>query len=65
MQPSIGRIVHYRDEEGHGKTYAAVITGVFDGVVNLVVWNEFGHQSTALNVRQGEEPGEWNWPPRV
>ncbi|MBJ6362130.1 hypothetical protein ACFOQM_12590 [Paenibacillus sp. GCM10012307] len=63
MNPSIGRIVHYIDEEG--KTYAALIVGIFDGVVNLSVWNEFGKQFNVLNVRQGNEPGQWNWPPRV
>ncbi|SMF88080.1 hypothetical protein SAMN05661091_4103 [Paenibacillus uliginis N3/975] len=63
MKPSIGRIVHFNDEVG--KTLAAVIVAVVDNVVNLSVWNEFGHQFNVLNVRQGNEPGQWNWPPRV
>ncbi|MBJ6360827.1 hypothetical protein ACFOQM_05880 [Paenibacillus sp. GCM10012307] len=63
MNPSIGRIVHYHDDKG--KALAAVIVAVVDDVVNLAVWNEFGHQFHVLNVKHGEEPGEWNWPPRV
>lgn len=63
MKPSIGRIVHYRDEAG--KTFAAVVVAVIDNVLNLAVWNEFGKQFTALNVKQGDKPGQWNWPPRV
>ncbi|MDT3426112.1 hypothetical protein J2Z22_001632 [Paenibacillus forsythiae] len=63
MKPSIGRIVHYRDTEG--KTFAAIITWVLDDVVNLAVWNEFGRQFNALNVRQGNGAEQWDWPPRV
>lgn len=63
MKPSLGRIVHYRDEEG--KALAATVVAVVDDVVNLVVWNEFGKQFAALNVHQGDEHGQWNWPPRV
>lgn len=62
MNPSVGRIVHYHDE---GKSFAALIVGVFEGVVNLVVWNEFGNQIEVLNVKQGDNPGQWDWPPRV
>lgn len=63
MNPSVGRIVHYHEETG--KTFAAMIVAVIDDVVNLTVWNEFGKQFNALNVKQGNEPGQWNWPPRV
>ncbi|MGY3387377.1 hypothetical protein ACVWZB_005340 [Paenibacillus polymyxa] len=65
MKPTIGRIVHYKDTEG--KTLAAVVVHVnpdTNGMVNLSVWNEFGAPFRVLNVRQGDAPGQWNWPPR-
>lgn len=63
MIPSVGRIVHYQDSEG--KTLAAVVVAVVDNVVNLAVWNEFGRQFTALNVKQGNCKEHWDWPPRT
>ncbi|RTZ38178.1 hypothetical protein EJ573_02960 [Paenibacillus polymyxa] len=65
MKPTVGRNVHYKDTEG--KTLAAVVVHVnpdTTGMVNLVVWNEFGKQFNALNVRQGNGSEQWNWPPR-
>lgn len=63
MKPTVVRAVHYKDEEG--KTLAATVVAVVDDVVNLAVWNEFGQQFAVLNVKQGDERGQWNWPPRV
>ncbi|KAF6569089.1 hypothetical protein G9G53_22640 [Paenibacillus sp. EKM206P] len=66
MKPTVVRNVHYKDEEG--KTLAAIVVHVnpdTEGMVNLSVWNEFGAPFRVLNVRQGDGPGQWNWPPRV
>ncbi|MET3831013.1 hypothetical protein ABIC86_002479 [Paenibacillus sp. DS2363] len=66
MQPTLGRIVHFKDSEG--RTLAAVVVYVnpdTEGMVNLGVWNEYGKQFNAVNVRQGDGLEQWSWPPRV
>ena len=70
MKPSVGRIVHYQsygtpNGEFKSQPRAAVITEVVDdSTVHLCVLNPTG-QFFNLNVKQGDGPGQWNWPPRV
>lgn len=62
-KPSVGRVVHFRDEEG---CLAAIITNVRtdDDDVDLFVmspsdyWNE-------SDVTLGDTHGTWHWPERV
>lgn len=68
--PSVGRIVHYQSYgtpggEHKSEPRAAIITGVVDDeTVHLCVLNPTG-QYFNLNVKQGNNGGQWNWPPRV
>lgn len=70
MKPSVGRIVHYTSYgtpggEFQSEARAAIITGVVDDTtVHLCVLNPTG-MFFNLDVRQGDGPGQWNWPPRV
>jgi hypothetical protein len=70
LQPSIGRIVIYNhpgsaDEKYPPSQSPAIIQKVFeDGSVDLWVFGPKGlHKDCQL--RQGDGPSEWNWPPRV
>lgn len=70
MDPSIGRIVHYKsygtpNGEFPSVPRAAIITAVHDATtVDLCVMNPerlfFNHR-----VLLGDEPGQWSWPPRI
>ena len=68
MTPTVGRIVHVNmpeNSEYPAAVLAALITKVNeDSTVNLCV---FGHTGFGwrLNVAQGSESGQWDWPPRV
>lgn len=64
MKPSIGRIVHYHGVTG---TYAATVIFVYhDGqTVNLKVTDHDGRDFVAIKVQQGNQFGQWDWPPRV
>ncbi|SCW86247.1 hypothetical protein SAMN04487970_107715 [Paenibacillus tianmuensis] len=70
MQPSVGRIVHYQSHGTPGGEYkseprAAIITGVVDETTDhLCVLNPTG-QFFNLDVKHGDGPGRWSWPPRV
>jgi hypothetical protein len=70
MIPSVGRIVHYQSYGTPGGEYksvlrAAIITEVVDNeTVHLCVLNPTG-QFFNLNVKQGDGPGQWDWPLRV
>lgn len=64
MQPSQGRVVHYKEMDA---TFAAKVVLVNeDGTVNLAV---YAHDGTTIvgrqNVQQGDDDLQWQWPPRV
>ncbi len=73
MQPTVGRIVHYR-ASGDGPCLAAIVTAVHDtGNVNLAVFDEdsdmlqrFGIEE-AVDYGSGAEAigGQWHWPERA
>lgn len=66
-KPSIGRIVHLRTPNG---VAPAIITSVHEedgpGIpgLGLYVFEEFGAYGL-VGVQQGEEFGQWFWPPKV
>ncbi|MDG0870996.1 hypothetical protein L5D93_30395 [Paenibacillus thiaminolyticus] len=61
MKPSVGRIVHYLGVVPH----ASIITDILDDeTVHLCVFTQT-ELEFQLNVKRGDEPGCWNWPPRV
>ncbi len=70
MKPSIGRIVIYNhmrwDPDGKppDQSPAIVRQALPSGMVDLAVFGEDGVR-TVFCVPQGDEPGQWNWPPRV
>lgn len=64
MEPTIGRIVHYAPYS-ETAPHAALVTEVEpDGTVALAI---FSTTSTYFlrGVKQGSEPGQWDWPPRA
>ncbi|GBF73086.1 hypothetical protein PA598K_01371 [Paenibacillus sp. 598K] len=64
MKPTKGRVVFYKDSVAE---YAARIVFVHeDGSVNLAVDGHDGESSFGIQaVTQGDDAGQWNWPPRV
>lgn len=71
MTPTIGRIVHYKtvpsEQHPESRIIAAIITDIKeDGAVCLTKFAP-GKFATPLKkpVMQGDEPGQWNWPPKV
>lgn len=64
QKPSIGRIVHYRDEQG--TTCAAIITTVWtDTCVNLTVFPNGAPPVCRSSMLLGDGHGQWSWPPRI
>lgn len=70
MKPTVGRQVHYQSYGTPGGEFksqprAATITEVVDDeTVHLCIMNPTGLFFN-LNVKRGNEGGQWNWPPRV
>jgi hypothetical protein len=70
QKPSIGRIVHFKtrgsaDGAFPPRDFAAIITTVHnDTNVNLATFGDNGLRFEH-SVPQGDQPGNWNWPPRV
>lgn len=68
--PSVGRIVHYKTRDSADgvfppTNFAAIITDVTDPeTVSLATFGKSGLRFE-LDVKQGNEPGQWNWPERV
>lgn len=84
MQPTIGRVVHYKMTESDvlqhkdelngvqpGEVVPAMISRVFDssvdgnGCCNLRLLPDGRCTPMRTSVVRGDEPGQWNWPPRV
>ncbi len=69
MKPSIGRIVHYI--QNNGQPSAAIVTGVREsGAVDLTVFHAEIAPTFAMAVRCADEfedqmAGVWRWPERV
>lgn len=63
MKPSIGRIVHLNSY--HGPAAALVVGLRGEQATDLQVFYADGQISFLQNVEQGDQPGQWNWPPRV
>lgn len=62
-QPSVSRIVHYKDNEN--RCLAALITEVREeGDVALEVWPPL-RNSFATRAVEGTVEGTWHWPERV
>ena len=73
---SIGRIVHYNDypfPNAAGPDVpdpdcwnAAMIVCVHgDETVDLIAWDQFGHQSFLRMIELGTGRHQWRWPPQV
>ena len=69
--PSVGRVVHYfsygtPNGEYKSEARAAIVTAIHneDFTVDICVMNPTG-LSFNQKVKQGNEPGQWNWPPIV
>lgn len=81
MEPSIGRIVHYRvsahdvsspapsfhagNSLFEGDVYPAMIVRVFGKYVNLQVFIDANCSLWVTSRVEGDENGQWFWPPRV
>jgi hypothetical protein len=92
MQPTIGRIVHYKLNEGDvaeidrrfpqkdamgaylrnpvsvGQVLPARVVAVFDataGTSNLKADLDGYGEYWATSRAEGDEPGQWSWPPRA
>jgi len=70
QKPSVGRIVFFKtrgslDGVYPPRDFAAFITRVYDDeTVSLASFGETGMRFE-IEVKQGDNPGQWNWPPRV
>ena len=77
QKPSIGRIVHYNDEnyppiaqdpdrpEPDNWIAALIVCVHSDEVVKLVTWDPYGHQHCYSSVEFGTDRHQWRWPPQV
>ena len=71
MTPSIGRIVHYRDDDYPGdESDENWIAGIIVHVTNsttvcLMTWDRFGVERYRDQVEMGTALHNWRWPPRV
>lgn len=68
QKPSIGRIVHYHQDDAiHPGPLAALVTGVSDHTtLHLRVFTSNGDfVKTLVPSAQEPTPGHWNWPPRA
>lgn len=67
QKPSIGRVVHFTDD--NGRHNAATVAHVNeDGSVNLGYLDINGHPYSASSIpfdESGETPRTWHWPERV
>ncbi len=68
-KPSVGRIVLYKTRGSADGVFpptgfASIITEVTDTTVSLATFGPSGLRFET-GVSQGDEVGQWNWPPRV
>lgn len=63
--PTVGRIVHYQPTLSPD-TRPAIIVGVGDDRVDLVIFNKFGaHYKASVAHTDEPTPGYWSWPPHA
>ena len=63
--PTVGRVVHYHCEDT-GQINPAIITRVWSPeTVNLQIFADSAGMVFRSSVVQGDEKGQWQWPPRV
>lgn len=61
-----GHIGHYGSTVSEGDVFAAVIVRTFESApVNLKVLLDGNDDYWATSRLEGDEPGQWFWPPRV
>lgn len=63
-----GHIEHHGNQVTEGDVYPAVIVRVFSPestTVNLQVSLDGNDHFWATSRQEGEDPGNWSWPPRV
>jgi hypothetical protein len=73
QKPSVGRIVHFYQQNTDENPIPALVIGVYDdsGKVDLTVFgrSRFAEPTTmpGIDVPYSEAPkkGHWSWPPRV
>ena len=62
--PTIGRIVHYKDD---GQVFPAIVTAVNPDdkqCVDLMLFTKYAC-TPRCDVITGDGNGQWSWPPRV
>ena len=72
QKPSVGRIVHFKENREGAECIAAIITKINnDGTVVLTLFEPFKSMNIFATVDyQGKNPlsqlvGEWHWPERI
>lgn len=65
MKPTLGRIVHYMEDEN---VYAGIVVHAYeDSCINLVFWTSTGTPRYAYQVRESKQVAKddrcWFWPP--
>ena len=64
MEPTVGRVVYYRDSNMSDQPCCALITYVHSGdSVNIVVFDELGGAHMKKSVLRGDAPMCWDWMP--
>lgn len=69
-KPTVGRIVHYMtrgsaDGVFPPTVFASIVTAVeSENLVSLVTFGPNGMRFEN-KVERGDQPGQWNWPPRA
>ncbi len=63
---SNGAVIHAGNHAAEGHTYPAMVVRTFDGpYVNLQVFLDGNDTYWATSRSEGDQPGQWIWPPRV
>lgn len=68
MQPTVGRMVYFKTRGSNDGVYptrdlAAIVTRVYeDGDISVCAFRECG-MNNEVKIKQGQEPGQWDWMP--
>jgi hypothetical protein len=64
MQPTVGRVVHYRNQSKSDQPCCALIVYVWnEDLVNLVSFDMFGNPEPHTSVYRGLKDYQWEWMP--